>query len=291
VLLVHDVYPDVLVAAGVTTRGSLLYRVWNAALKRLLRACDRICVLGRDVEALLLEKAPDVRERVRLIPNWVDADRVRPAQSAADQVRGRIASGNDFVVMYLGNMGRTHDIELLLDVAATFTPDAPLRFVFIGNGAKVPLVEAAARRHPHIAFLGQIPRTDVGAHVAAADVFVIPFRAEMLGVSVPSRSYDVMAIGTPMLVVADPRSEIARVVTEWDIGWNVPPGDAAALRAALSDALARRDELSARRDRAAHLAASTYAKPTIMSAYARVLDELVPTPSRSAASAAIPSPP
>ncbi|MGH7555016.1 MAG: glycosyltransferase, partial [Longimicrobiales bacterium] len=50
VLLVHDVYPEVLVATGVAEANSRLVRWWHRASRKLYRGADRIVVLGRDMK-------------------------------------------------------------------------------------------------------------------------------------------------------------------------------------------------------------------------------------------------
>ena len=57
----------------------------------------------------------------------------------------------------------------------------------------------------------------------------------MKGISVPSRMYNVMAAGTPIIAIADPQSELALAVTEEGAGWLLPPGDDAALAALIEE--------------------------------------------------------
>ena len=85
----------------------------------------------------------------------------------------------------------------------------------------------------------------------------------MLGVSVPSRLYNVLASGRPVLAVADPASEPARVVTEAGVGWVVRPGDPWALAAAVRTAIASED-LVAMGGRARRCAEDTYSFEAVL---------------------------
>ena len=78
VLLIHDVYPDVAVAAGLLRPTSLLTRWFDRAVRRLYRSMDRIIVLGRDMRELVERKLPPGDDRVEIIPNWADTDLVKP---------------------------------------------------------------------------------------------------------------------------------------------------------------------------------------------------------------------
>jgi colanic acid biosynthesis glycosyl transferase WcaI len=57
----------------------------------------------------------------------------------------------------------------------------------------------------------------------------------MLGVSVPSRSYNILAAGKPILGVLNRESEIALMIEEEGIGWVVEPQNAAALVATIRE--------------------------------------------------------
>jgi glycosyltransferase involved in cell wall biosynthesis len=67
-------------------------------------------------------------------------------------------------------------------------------------------------------------------------VSIISFNKGMTGVSVPSRLYNIMAAGKPIIAVAEPESELALVVCEEEIGWVVSPGDIGGLRTAILEA-------------------------------------------------------
>jgi colanic acid biosynthesis glycosyl transferase WcaI len=55
--------------------------------------------------------------------------------------------------------------------------------------------------------------------LAASDATIISFIDGMLGLSVPSRMYNVMAAGVPIIASAHPASELARELRAADSGW------------------------------------------------------------------------
>ena len=84
-------------------------------------------------------------------------------------------------------------------------------------------------------------------------ISVISFAPGMSGVSVPSRMYDVLAGGHPLLAMADGDSELAMMIAEEGVGWTVPPGDRGAFIERVVYAADHRGELleMGRRARAA----------------------------------------
>jgi glycosyltransferase involved in cell wall biosynthesis len=93
----------------------------------------------------------------------------------------------------------------------------------------------------------------------------------MAGVSVPSRMYNVLAAGRPILALADAHSEVALLVKEEEIGWVVTPGDAAGLARALREARADPQRLARMGMRARTLAEEKYTLGAVLDRYRAVL--------------------
>jgi colanic acid biosynthesis glycosyl transferase WcaI len=96
----------------------------------------------------------------------------------------------------------------------------------------------------------------------------------MVGISVPSRLYNIMAAGKPIIAVAEPESELASVVQEEQIGWVVPPGRPDLLAAAILEARANPTCLVEMGLRARAAAENKYAFGQVMQAYQQLFDEL-----------------
>jgi glycosyltransferase involved in cell wall biosynthesis len=227
VLLMHDLYPEAAILAGVLRRSSPLARVWRRASDWLSRHVDRVVVLGRDAAELIAARQPDGESRVRVIGNWADTDDVRPADPAGNALLRSAGLDGRFVLGYVGNMGRVHDIELLLAAARALRATAPdVHFLFIGSGAKAGLVvQAAAEPGSNVTMLGPRDRGEQDLFLNACHVSVMALAAGMAGVGVPSRLYNVLAAGKPVVAAVDEDSEPARVLREERIGLQTPPGD------------------------------------------------------------------
>ncbi len=131
-VLVHDVYSDVLTAVGLISAGGLMERAIAGAVRRLYAHAMRVIVLGRDMATHARARVQDPT-KVIVIPNWGDDDVVHPITRGANP---------RFTVQYLGNIGRTHDIETLIE-AARRTRDSGIEWQFVGDGAKLSVVQAA----------------------------------------------------------------------------------------------------------------------------------------------------
>lgn len=107
--------------------------------------------------------------------------------------------------------------------------------------------------------LPPLPRNRLCTSLNAADVALITLVDGMLGVSVPSRLYNILAAGKPLIVGADHRSEVARVVGEERVGWVVAPGTPRALAEAIREAMGAPGTLAEIGVRARRAAETTYA--------------------------------
>ena len=220
-VLVHDVYPDVLTAVGLISAGGLMERAIAGAVRRLYAHAMRVIVLGRDMATHARARVQDPT-KVIVIPNWGDDDVVHPITRGANP---------RFTVQYLGNIGRTHDIETLIE-AARRTRDSGIEWQFVGDGAKLSVVQAAIETEHlrNVSWRGRVGHEQLSETLfGAADVSVVAFVNGMAGISVPSQMYNVMCAGRPIIVVADRGSEVAELVAEHGLGWIVEPGDVRAL--------------------------------------------------------------
>lgn len=242
VLLVHDVYPEVLVATGYAKPGRALVRLLGAVTRWTYHSFADVVVLGRDMEAVAQPKVAGAgagRGRLHIIPNWGDADEIVPIPREANAFRAAHGLDGRVVVQFSGNLGRTHDVESVLDAAAATAGVPGLTFCFVGYGGKAALVGARQRGDDpgNLMVLPRQPRDQLNAMLASADAAVIAFVDRMYGVSVPSRMYNIMAAGVPIIAMAHPASELAQVVREEECGWVIGAADAAGL-AAVARALA-----------------------------------------------------
>jgi glycosyltransferase involved in cell wall biosynthesis len=191
------------------------------------RAVDVVIAISEGVRAALL-RAGVRPDRIRVVPSGVDARRLVAPPDARAALRAAWGVGDaEVLVLVPGALERRKGHAVLLAAAARLAPAAPpLRYVFCGAGREAEaLAEAAAVLGPAVTFAGF--RSDIGACLAAADVVALPSLQEGLGVA----ALEAMAAG--LAVVGSRVGGLAEAVVSGETGILVPPGDAAALAAAL----------------------------------------------------------
>ena len=177
ILIIHDVYPDVLIATGVFSNGSFLARLIAHVMRTLYRRMDRIVVLGRDMEMLIRSKVPDHYEQIVRIPNWADLDLVKPLPRSENDLLSELGLANKFVIQYSGNIGRTHGIENLIQCAEQMRNESQLHFLFIGFGGKKAWLKQAVedRGLKNVSVLDYRTRSELPDSLNACDIAIISF--------------------------------------------------------------------------------------------------------------------
>jgi glycosyltransferase involved in cell wall biosynthesis len=260
----------------VYARTSAAVRAIGTLQRWLYESMDLIIVIGRDMEALIADRLRGSGKAPLWIPNWADVDAIRPEAKAGNLLLSTLGIGYKFVVQYSGNMGRTHGLESVLDTAELLRSDDRIHFLLIGTGAKRPWLErsAAERGLTNVTILPYQPRDRLRISLNACDVGIISFAPGMAGVSVPSRMYNILASGKPIIAVADDPSELARLVREEDVGWVVRPGDVGGIAAAIYEAKAVPALLARKGAHARNVAETKYTYERVISSYSSALSEV-----------------
>jgi glycosyltransferase involved in cell wall biosynthesis len=222
-VLMFDLYPEVLVATKILSKNNPITIILHWMTNIQFRYSQHIIVLGRDMSHLLYRKYRGTHGRIIVIHNWGNIDVITPKNIGQNAIMKELSINGKFVVQYAGNIGRTHNVELLLECAELLKDKTDICFLFIGDGAKKKwLTESAKKRNlKNIViktFYSRERQSDVHN---ACDIAIVSFIPGMAGISVPSRMYNIMAAGKPILAITDPDSELAMVVQEENIGWVV----------------------------------------------------------------------
>lgn len=272
-LLVHDVFPDILVPGGITTATSLVYRTFDAIQTLTLRLIPRVVVLGRDMHRRLAAKRPNRSSQIyEIIPNWGDGTIINPAKRNDNPVRKQLNLERKFIIQFSGNFGRTHGLEDLIQLASQLSSNDMVHFLVFGSGAGLDWLKTriAEMDLPNLTLLPPCEQSDLGNYLTACDLFYMPFKRGMEGISVPSRLYNVMAAGNPVLAVAHPESELALVVEEEAMGWVVEPGDVEHMKEIVLAALEDSETLRVMGNNARAAQQRKYTKDCVVDSYSRL---------------------
>src|SRR5207249_2173045 len=125
------VFPEIAVQLK-RLENPVVTRLLRSLVSLYLRRADRVVAIGETMRRRLEEKGAPA-ERVRVIPNWVDTERLAP-RDRANEWSDKYGLDGKFVVMHSGNVGHAQDLDSLVR-AATFLRDLDDLAIFvIGTG-------------------------------------------------------------------------------------------------------------------------------------------------------------
>lgn len=272
-LLIHDNYPEILVATEKTTGDSLLFSSLAFFNRWLYKHASKIVVVGRDMRELLEKKTAGLDIPIATIQNWAELESVEPAPRSENALLEELGLMDKLVFLYAGNMGHPNDMESIVEAAADLRDRSELHFVFLGAGVKRKWLEkrVAELELANVTILDPRPRAEQRVFLNACDVALVSLVGKMVGVSMPSRTYNILAAGKPILALAEDGSEICRVVDEDNVGWVVRPGDAKLLARTIAEIADRRSELKTMGEAARASALEKYSLETALEKYRREL--------------------
>lgn len=237
-LLLYDLYPHVL--AQLTPRRhlqrqvlSLLMWLWNQANRYVLPRAEYVFTLSASMADQLRPYFATKelwRERVMVIPPWADTINMYPKPSEGEIFRRRHGL-EGLLLTYSGNLGITHPLEPLLEACALIEalPAPPrVQMLLIGSGPKRAGLQSQARLlqlpASRLRFLDPLPYSELPASISAADLAVVALDGPAAAASLPSKTFNALACGTPLLVLAPANSALAKLVHNHNCGLVIEPG-------------------------------------------------------------------
>ena len=203
-------------------RSSLLRNMVSAIERFIMRRFDRVSTISSRMMSRLADKGVAADRRI-LFPNWVDTRHIFPVTGISPIRNIMGASDTDIVVLYSGNMGEKQGLDMLLDAAQRLETSGGIRFVMCGDGAARERLQAKYARATNVCWIPLQPVDRLNDLLGAADIHVLPQRADAADLVMPSKLTGMMASGRAIVAAALPGTQIAEVLA--DCGIVVAPGD------------------------------------------------------------------
>lgn len=232
-LIVYDLYPEVLVELGVLPGDHWLCRLWRHLNRQAFAAARELVVLSQPMADRIAAEVPAVAPRLQVIPSWADPERIQPIPKAVNWFVRQHGLEGAFTVLYSGNQGRCHDLVTLLAAAAILQGEAGIQFLIVGGGPQHERLRHLARELNlrHCRFLPWQDPSVLPFSLAAADLAVVSVAIQAEGLVAPSKLYGHLAAGTPIAAVTPAGSDLRALVEENGCGRWFANGDAVGLAA------------------------------------------------------------
>jgi glycosyltransferase involved in cell wall biosynthesis len=233
VFLCQDVFPEVARLLE-DFRNDKVEAVLTKVGRFTVRQADGIIALGDTMKRRLVETKNADPQKIRVIHNWSDAEKIQPAPRDNPFAREH-GLVDKFVVMHSGNVGMSQDVDGLLDVAELVKDLPDVVIAIVGEGARKAFLqqEAARRELTNVRFFPYQPKALLNDSFGTADVFIVSLKQGLAGFIVPSKVYGVLVAGRPFIAAIEADSEVAQIAREHQCGIVVEPGNRQQIAAAI----------------------------------------------------------
>ena len=225
---VRDIWPQSAVELGALKNRALI-RLLEAIEDHLYRRAALIVPVAESTRHYLAGKGVPA-EKIRVVPNGIDAKYLASAQAAPDRLREELGLESKFIVSYIGTHGMSHALEVALKAAKKLEADPAIHFLFVGEGAEKENLKrlASELRLDNATFINAQPRERLLSFYGASDVSLVPLkRLPIFKKVLPSKLFELMGAGCP--VICSVEGEAAELVRSALAGLCIEPENVDAL--------------------------------------------------------------
>ena len=216
-IVVFDTYPNALSLIGVKPT-SFFYKIWAKINKRVFKRAQKIITLSEGMKQQLLDYVDE--NKIQVVSIWPGSGDFKPIQKEGNKFLLEKKWMNKFIVLYSGNLGIGHKLEVLIEAAEGLRDIDEILFLFIGEGSKKRKLQdlVTQKQLNNVEFLTWQDASVLPYSLASGDLAVVALEPEATHASVPSKTFNYMAVGAPLLAIGSPGSELESLIDKHQIG-------------------------------------------------------------------------
>lgn len=223
----QDIFPEVANELGVSSSNSPIISALIYLRNRSLKRANANVVIGTKM-AETVAGFGVLPKHVHIISNFVDDQAIMARKNYTPSLRQEWGiSSEDFVVGYSGNLGRAHDLDTVIGAAKILKKNKTIKFLFVGGGYLHERLTAEIKQHElsNVLLRPYQPRERLPESLSLPNMHWASLNPNLEGYIVPSKIYGVAAAGRPLLMIGDEDGEIGGLVSKFQFGKCIAPGD------------------------------------------------------------------
>jgi len=214
-LMIFDLYPDALVEFGIIGKDSFVNRRWASANTKVYNKADRIYTLTRGMSKALERYV--LPGKITQVPLWTNNNFLKPIPKAENRfIKDHHLEGK-FLVVYSGNFGRAHYFDLIIEIASRIN-DESIEFVIISGSPEDSKEREKKYGMKNCLFLPLQQVMALPMSLASADLAVVTLSENAASLGIPSKFFNFLSVGAPVLCISGKESELSEMVTEYNVG-------------------------------------------------------------------------
>lgn len=275
---VRDIWPDVAIEMGSFTEDSLFSKIFKVITRFMYKHSDWITTVSPGKVEKIKQHVQSVggkkcnTDKVKLVSNGFD-ESVEDSEIDKSLIE-QYELDKKFTCVYIGNIGLAQGLSSLLDMAAQ-SKHKEVQFLLFGKGAEKELLEKQAKEMnlDNVHFCGILPHEKVYTLLSYAKLSFIPLKNSNMKDSIPTKVYEALGIGCPVLLVAE--GDSCDIVEEAKMGRSVSPDHVDQLAIIFDHMVENYSEYSKNRIEAKKLIHEKYSRKKIAINFEKELHNLI----------------
>lgn len=223
---VRDIWPDVAIEMGSFSQDSLYSKVFAFIRDFMLNHSDLVAAVSPGKVKKLREYCPTAN--IIEICNGLDEEFLKNKEDS--DIVEKYDLKSSFICSYIGNLGLAQGLSQLLDIAyKAKKEEIAVNFLLFGSGAEESILKQRVKEQQltNVYFPGRIPNKKIYTILRYSDISFISLVNEKLKDSVPTKLYEALGVGSPVLLAACGDAE--DILNDCKLGIAVKPNDSEAL--------------------------------------------------------------
>ena len=225
ILEIRDLWPDSIVAVGVLSSESYIYKFLKRLESYFYRSAKRVIVVTDSFKQYLIQNHKITQEKIGVFKNGIIGSSLADMHiKELKALRESLKIPSDSkIISYIGTHGLAHGLEFIMHCAKSLE-NSNLHFLFIGDGAKKrELLHLKDKlKLSNVTFIDTLPKSKVYKYIHLSDYALVNLKkSDEFKNVIPSKIFENVAARKPILLGVDGESK--KIIQDYNVGISYEP--------------------------------------------------------------------
>lgn len=242
----QDLFPDTLIKIKGYGENNPLIKFLRFMEKKVYKGNTRIVTISNEMKETIKSQGCPA-EKIDVIYNWADTIGTHHVERKDNLLMDELGiDKSKFVVSYAGDIGLFQGWPVILEaIKKVGKTNKDIHFAIIGSGSYKEKMEAQVKEEgiDNISIHPLQPASRLSEIYSIGDLELVSIEPGLSKMALPSKTFVIMAAGSPLLSLVDQSSDVAHIIKERKMGYTLEHGDSDALAETILSAYENRTEL------------------------------------------------
>ena len=276
IVLVYDIHPDVFVMMGIFSINNPVVKMWHWMNNKVYRDAKAVATLGKHMASKLSRQYDIDLDKLYVTHPWVDTEVIKPIAYKKNPLVKEFSPETKHIVLYSGNMGISHDIGSILEVAKRLNNRDDILFLFVGGGEKWQDAIDFKNRHnlDNVKVYPYQSESQLPYSMALSSISIVTLDKGAEKLMVPSKVFYYMAAGSAVIGICQGENELLDVIEGNECGLCVQPNNPTILAKTIEDLIKDKVILGQYRMNARQAAVDLYSRKRAVEKFISILKKV-----------------